>query len=116
MDKALHYTVYYRCTRGHGRSINTSDVRGCLESTQVAARQSVGKYTVDIINDAARDQGVKLINFTQTNNPEILEYIHEKTHAYFGFNFNVTRIYLSTYTYECTMPNCFKCGNLDTLL
>ena len=54
-------------------------------------------------------QLIKLINFTQTNNPEILERIHEKTHAYFGFNFNVTRIYFSTYTYECTVPNCFKC-------
>ena len=39
-------------------------------------------------------QLIKLINFTQTNNPEILEKIHEKTHTYFGFNFNVTRIYL----------------------
>ena len=55
-------------------------------------------------------QLIKLINSTQTNNPEILDKIHEKTHTYFGFNFNVTQIYLSTYTYECTMPNCFKCG------
>ena len=55
-------------------------------------------------------QLIKLINCTQTNNPEILEKIHKKTHTYFGFNFNVTRIYLSTYTYECTVPNCFKCG------
>ena len=62
-------------------------------------------------------QLIKLINCTQTNNPEILEKIHEKTHTYFGFNFNVTRIYLSTYTYECTVPNCFKCGLfLGTLL
>ena len=59
---------------------------------------------------------IKLINFTQTNNPEILEKIHEKTHTYFEFNFNITRIYLSTYTYECTMPICFKCGFLGTLL
>ena len=50
MYKALHFTVYYRCTRGHGRSINTSDVRGCMESTQVAARHSVGKYAVDIMS------------------------------------------------------------------
>ena len=55
-------------------------------------------------------QLIKLINCTQTNNPEILEKFHEKTHTYFGFNFNVTRMYLSTYTYECTVPNCFKCG------
>ena len=53
---------------------------------------------------------IKLINCAHTNNPEIFYKIHEKTHTYFGFNFNVTRIYLSTYTYECTMPNCFKCG------
>ena len=38
---------------------------------------------------------LKILKF----NPEILEKIHEKTHTYFGFNFNVTRIYLSTYTY-----------------
>ena len=55
-------------------------------------------------------QLIKLINCTQTNNPEILEKIHEKTHTYSGFNFNVTRIYLSTYTYECTVPNYSKCG------
>ena len=55
-------------------------------------------------------QLIKIINCTQTNNPEILEKIHEKTYTYLGFNFNVTRIYLSTYTYECTVPNCFKCG------
>ena len=54
-------------------------------------------------------QLLKLINCTQTNNPEILEKIHKKTHTYFGFNFDVTRIYSSTYTYECTVPNCFKC-------
>ena len=54
-------------------------------------------------------QLIKLINFTQTNNSEILEKKIMKRHTYFGFNFNVTRIYLSTYTYECTMPNCFKC-------
>ena len=60
-------------------------------------------------------QLIKLLNCTQTNNPEILEKIHEKTHTYFEFNFNVTRIYLSTYTYECTMPNCFKCRLLLVL-
>ena len=54
-------------------------------------------------------QLIKLINGTQTNNLEILEKNHEKTHTYFGFNFNVT-IYLSTYTYESTMPNSYKCG------
>ena len=53
---------------------------------------------------------IKLINCTQTNNPDIFEKNHEKTHTYMGFNLNVTRIYLSTYTYECTVPNCFKCG------
>ena len=57
-------------------------------------------------------QLIKLINCTQTNNLDILEKIHEKTHIYFWFNFNVTRIYLSTYTYKCTVPNCFKCGLL----
>ena len=53
-------------------------------------------------NHALLYQLIKLINCTQTKNPEILEKNHEKSHTYFGFNFNVTRIYLSTYTYECT--------------
>ena len=57
-------------------------------------------------------QLIYLINYTNTHNPEILRKIQEKSHSYSGFNFNVSRIYLASYSSICTNRICFKCGRL----
>ena len=55
-------------------------------------------------------QLIKLINITNEINPEILIKVKEKTHSYYGFNFNVTQIYFQRYSYECTKAICYTCG------
>ena len=55
-------------------------------------------------------QLIKLLNYTYEHNPEILKKIHEKTHSYFGFSFNVKHIYLANYKFDCTYHICYKCG------
>ena len=55
-------------------------------------------------------QLILLINETHINHPEIIEKIDERTHTYSGFTFNVTRIYLNSYKYECTNIACYNCG------
>jgi len=55
-------------------------------------------------------QLIKLINYTNEHNPEILKKIDEKTHSYLGFSFNVKHIYLAAYKFECTFRFCYKCG------
>ena len=53
-----------------------------------------------------KDDDNKLINFTQTNNPEILEkFMKRHTLILDSTSMSQGYIYLSTYTYECTMYN-----------
>ena len=54
-------------------------------------------------------QLILLINETNKINPEIILKIDEKTHTYYGFSYNVTRIYLDSYTFVCTRPVCYNC-------
>ena len=49
-------------------------------------------------------QLILLINETNAINPEIILKINDKSHTYYGFSYNVTRIYLDSYKFECVMP------------
>ena len=55
-------------------------------------------------------QLVKLINHTHVKYPDILTKVHEKSHSYYGFSFNVKSIYLAEYSLECNLIVCYKCG------
>ena len=55
-------------------------------------------------------QLIEIINKTNIIHPEIVEKIQKKSHSYKGFSFNVTRIYLGTYAFECYNYNCYICG------
>ena len=57
-------------------------------------------------------QLIKIINDTQKYTPDILRKIHEKSHSYFGFSFNIKQIFLETYSFECNLTYCYKCGRL----
>ena len=49
---------------------------------------------------------MKVINSTHDEHPGILEKNNQKSHSYSGFSFNITRVYLETYTYECHNRIC----------
>ncbi len=55
-------------------------------------------------------QLVKLLNTVHKMFPLILTKIDEKSHSYYGFSFNVKRIMLEMYTYECNLAVCYQCG------
>ena len=52
----------------------------------------------------------QLINDTNYNNPTIPKKVEKKSHTYYGFNFNVTHIFLEAYKYECQNYICYKYG------
>ena len=55
-------------------------------------------------------QLVKVINHTHVKYPDILMKVHEKSHSYYGFSYNVKSIYLAEYSLECNLIMCYKCG------
>ena len=52
---------------------------------------------------------IKIINSTYDEHPGILEKIKQKSHSYSGFSFNITRVYLEIYEYECHNLICYVC-------